>query len=73
MARNDVTKALQRELEALCKQRAPDARWLWTEPPRSEAEVVPVQLPALEQGELLTNPVDELERVEALLRSQPGL
>ena len=40
---------------------------------RSEAEVVPVQLPALEQGELLTNPVDELERVEALLRSQPGL
>ena len=73
VARNDVTKALQRELEALCKQRAPDARWLWTEPPRSEAEVLPVQLPALEQGELLTNPVDELERVQALLRSQPGL
>ena len=72
VARKDVTKALQRELEALCKQRAPDARWLWTEPPRSEAEVVPVQLPALEQGELLTNPVDELERVEALLRNQPG-
>ena len=73
VARKDVTKALQHELEALCKQRAPDARWLWTEPPRSEAEVLPVQLPALEQGELLTNPVDELERVEALLRSQPGL
>ena len=31
-----------------------------------------VRLPALEQGELLTNPVDELERVEALLRNQPA-
>ena len=72
VARKDVTKALQRELEALCQQRAPDARWVWSEPPRSEAAVVPVRLPALEEGELLTNPVDELERVEALLRNQPA-
>ncbi len=66
--RKDVTKALQQELQALCKARAPEAQWQWSEPPRSEEEVVPVALPALEEEDLLTNPVEELKRVNELLR-----
>ena len=61
--RKDVIKALQQELQALCKARAPEAQWQWSEPPRSEDEVVPVALPALEEEDLLTNPVEELKRV----------
>ena len=37
-------------------------------PPRSEDEVVPVRLPALEEEDLLTNPVEELKRVKQLLK-----
>ena len=70
VARSEVTRALEQELEALCLDRAPDARWVWSEPPRSDSEVEPVQLPALEQEDLLTNPVEELKRVKQLLRNQ---
>ena len=70
VARSEVTRALEQEFEALCLQRAPDARWVWSEPPRSDSEVEPVQLPALEQEDLLTNPVEELKRVKQLLRNQ---
>ena len=70
VARSEVTRALEKELEALCLDRAPDARWVWSEPPRSDSEVEPVQLPALEQEDLLTNPVEELKRVKQLLRNQ---
>ncbi len=68
VARRDVTKALRQELEALCKARAPQATWQWVDPPRSEAEVIPVRLPALEEEDLLTNPVEELKRVKQLLK-----
>ena len=68
--RSDVIDALQRELQALCQERAPEARWQWDSPPLTEAEVVPVQLPALEQEDLLTNPVEELKRVKKLLQDQ---
>ena len=68
--RSDVIDALQRELQALCQERAPEARWQWDAPPLTEAEVVPVQLPALEQEDLLTNPVEELKRVKKLLKDQ---
>ena len=71
VARKDVTSALQQELEALCQARAPKASWVWSEPPRTEGEVVPLQLPALEEADLLTNPVEELKRVEELLQDQP--
>ena len=70
VARSEVTRASEKELEALCLDRAPDARWVWSEPPRSDSEVEPVQLPALEQEDLLTNPVEELKRVKQLLRNQ---
>ena len=48
--------------------RAPEANWQWVAPPRSEDEVVPVRLPALEEEDLLTNPVEELKRVKQLLK-----
>ena len=67
MTRDAVVSSLQQELEALCKQRAPDARWQWLDPPRSEVEVTPVQLPALEEEDLLTDPYEELQRQKALL------
>ena len=35
-------------------------------------QVIPVQLPALEERELLVSPVEELRRVEQLLRDQPA-
>ena len=63
---------IMQQLEALCKQRAPDARWQWVDPPRSEVEVTPVQLPALEEEDLLTDPYEELQRQKALLGDDPN-
>jgi len=70
VARRDVRDLLEEELEALCQARAPEDRWQWTEPPLSDDQVVPVQLPSLEQEDLLTNPVEELKRARQLLRDQ---
>ena len=69
--RRDVLRALQGELKQLCALRAPESRWKWTKPPRSEAEVIPVELPALEEEDLLTNPVEELKRLKQLMKNQP--
>ena len=70
VARSDVRALLKGELKALCLARAPEDRWQWTEPPRKEDQVVPVQLPSLEEEDLLTNPVEELKRARQLLRDQ---
>ena len=70
VARRDVRALLEKELEFLCQARAPEDRWQWTEPPRSDDQVVPVQLPSLEEEDLLTNPVEELKRARQLLRDQ---
>ena len=70
VARRDVRDLLEKELEALCQARAPEDRWQWIEPPLNADEVVPLQLPSLEQEDLLTNPVEELKRVKQLLRDQ---
>ncbi|CAI8163048.1 MAG: Uncharacterised protein [Prochlorococcus marinus str. MIT 9215] len=67
LASNKVRTALKQELEALCRYRAPTSRWHWQEPPRVAAEVKPVQLPALEEDDMLTDPMEEMERQEALL------
>ena len=71
VTRRDVLRALQGELKQLCALRAPEARWTWTKPPLSEAEVIPVELPALEEEDLLTNPVEELKRLKQLIKNQP--
>ena len=70
VARRDVRALLKSELKALCQARAPEDRWQWTAPPRSDDQVVPVQLPSLEEEDLLTNPVEELKRARQLLRDQ---
>jgi len=67
MTRDAVVSALKVELEALCSGRAPEASWQWVDPPRSEEDVTPVQLPALEEEDLLTDPYAELQRQKALL------
>ena len=72
VSRRDVRDLLAKELQALCQQRAPQDRWQWIEPPRSSKQVVPLQLPALEEGELLISPAEELRRVQQLLRDQPA-
>ena len=68
VARRDVRALLEKELKALCQARAPEDRWQWTEPPLKEDQVIPVKLPALEEQDLLTNPVEELKRDRQLLR-----
>jgi hypothetical protein len=54
--RQDVQRALRQELKALCRQRAPKARWQWTVPPRSAAEVSAPTFPMLEERDLLSPP-----------------
>ena len=68
MYRRDVRNSLKKELEALCKLRAPQARWQWLEPPVKESELTPVSLPALEYPDLLTDPAEEKRREDKLLK-----
>ena len=56
--RKDVQRALWQELQALCRQRAPEARWQWAPPPRSAAEVTAPAFPMLEERDLLS-PLEE--------------
>ncbi|MGC6482567.1 MAG: hypothetical protein ACON4T_03235 [Synechococcus sp.] len=67
VSRPQVRRALQQELKALCAARAPKARWQWVDPPNEASQVKPVQLPALEERHLLTDPEQEQARQEALL------
>ena len=67
VAREEVLILLKQELEQLCAARAPKAAWTWVDPPGSAEEVLPVQLPAYEEQDLLTNPNEELKRQKALL------
>ena len=66
--RRDVRNTLKQEFEALCKLRAPQARWLWLEPPLKASELTPVSLQALEYPDLLTDPAEEKEREDKLLK-----
>ena len=59
VARKDVRRALRRELEALCKARAPRARWQWQEPPRDERSIPAAVFPSLEENDLLSPPEDQ--------------
>ncbi len=67
VARDDVQKALEHELKALCAARSPQATWTWLAPPRQASEVEPLRLPAVEERHLLTDPGAERARQEALL------
>ena len=68
VARQDVRRVLRRELEALCKTRAPQASWRWSEPPRTPAQVPVARFPLVEEPQLLPPAADVRQREEALLQ-----
>ena len=69
VSRQEVRDVLKSELKALCAVRAPQAAWVWTDPPSRPSEVRALRLPALEQHHVLTSIADEIARQEALLQN----
>jgi hypothetical protein len=70
--RGPVRQALRRQIEALCRQRAPRSDFVWSEPPRRAAEYKPPPLASLEERHLLSDP-DAIKRAEQrLLGAPPG-
>ncbi len=70
VARGPVRWALRRELENLCRERAPDRRFAWSEPPRTAAAVRLPELPLLEEEHLLSHPT-AVRRAEKQLLGLP--
>jgi len=70
LRRGKVRLALRRQMEQLCRQRAPRSRFQWQPPPRSDREFLPVRLPLLEEEHLLSNPT-AVRRHEKQLLGQP--
>ena len=70
LQRGRVRQALRREMEALCRSRAPRRWFVWREPPRSPAEVVLEPLPPLEDAQMLSHPT-AVRRAEKQLLGQP--
>jgi len=70
LERGRVRLALRRQMEALCRQRAPGSVFLWEPPPRSEAEHRPPLLPLLEEPDLLSDP-RAIRRAEKRLLGLP--
>ncbi|MEB3177253.1 MAG: hypothetical protein VKJ87_06625 [Synechococcus sp.] len=66
-----VNQQLKRESEALCKARAPQARFEWSEPPRQESEVRVEPLPPLDGNDLLPDP-SALRREEQRMLQKPS-
>jgi hypothetical protein len=61
---------LRRELEALCRARAPRSTFAWLEPPRSAAEEPLQPLPLWEERHLLSHPA-AVKRAEKTLLGMP--
>lgn len=70
MARGPVRWQLRRQFAALCRQRAPQSRFLWREPPRRAEDFRPRAYPLVEEGNLLSDPRAVL-RAEKRLLGQP--
>ena len=71
VARKDVQRALKRELDALCKQRAPRAQWQWIDPPRKLADVKVQTFPLVEEQDLLPAPSEVRQQEEELMNGAP--
>lgn len=67
VGRADVRRALRRQSEDLCRDRAPRSRFQWQEPPRSPSQVKAATYPLLEEPDLLSDPNAVLEREQQLL------
>jgi hypothetical protein len=72
VARADVRRALRRQSEALCRDRAAASRFQWQEPPRSPREVKAEAYPLLEEPDLLSDPNAVQEREQRLLGDAPA-
>jgi hypothetical protein len=72
VARQDVRRALRQELQALCRARAPQATWRWSEPPRTPAQVAVARFPMVEEPQLLPPVSDVRQREEALMQGAPA-
>jgi hypothetical protein len=70
-SRWDVRRRLRQESEALCKQRAPQASFVWNAPPRNESEVVVETLPPLKEKDLLLDPSKVRQEEEQLMQGEP--
>jgi len=70
LGRGRVRQALRREMEALCRTRAPGRWFVWREPPRSPAQVSLDPLPPLEEAQLLSHPT-AVRRAEKQLLGLP--
>jgi hypothetical protein len=70
LQRGRVRQALRREVEALCRARAPKRWFVWREPPRNAAEVREEPLPLLEEAHLLSHPT-AVRRAEKQLLGLP--
>jgi hypothetical protein len=68
--RGRVRQALRREVEALCRARAPRRGFVWQEPPRQASEVRLDALPPLEEEHLLSHPT-AVRRAEKQLLGLP--
>ena len=71
VARADVSRALRRQSEALCRERAPRSSFSWLEPPRNAKEIKAEPYPLLEEPDLLSDPNAVLEQEERLLEPAP--
>jgi hypothetical protein len=56
MAHGPVRLAVRRQLERLCRERAPDSTFRWQAPPRGPKDLAPETLPLLEAKDLLSHP-----------------
>jgi hypothetical protein len=70
LGRGRVRQALRREMEALCRTRAPGRWFVWREPPRSPAQVSLEPLPPLEDAQMLSHPT-AVRRAEKQLLGLP--
>lgn len=71
VARQDVRAALRRELEALCRERAPRSSWSWIEPPRTLEAVKAERFPLLEEKQLLADPEKVRQQEDAMGGAAP--
>ena len=70
LGRGRVRQALRREMEALCRTRAPGRWFVWRDPPRSPAQVSLEPLPPLEDAQMLSHPT-AVRRAEKQLLGLP--
>lgn len=65
-----VRLALRRQMEQLCRERAPERVFQWQPPPRQPRDLPPERLPLLEDADLLSHP-RAVRRAEKRLLGQP--